>query len=76
MERFAADIPGVVLAHPDRKDAPKRQFGNLAGIGQWIKGIDDTLRAAQPGRPRRARRAGVIARIVAYGAAPEDDDEN
>ena len=44
IERFAADITGVLLARPDRKDAKKRRFGNLAGMRQWIEAIYDTLK--------------------------------
>lgn len=43
IERFAADIAGVLLARPDRKDEKKRGFGNLAGMRQWIEAIYDTL---------------------------------
>ena len=44
LERFAADQIGVLLVHPDRQDAPKRRYGNLAGLRQWIEAIYDTCK--------------------------------
>lgn len=65
MERFAADITGVLLARPDRKDEKKRRFGNLAGMRQWIEAIYDTLKD-QLGLEGHGGRtpAGVFARIA------------
>jgi hypothetical protein len=64
MERFAADITGVMLARPDRKDE-KRRFGNLAGMRQWIEAIIDTLKD-QLGLEGHGGRtpAGVFTRVA------------
>lgn len=64
MERFAADIIGVLLVRPDRKDE-KRRFGNLAGMRQWIEAIIDTTKDQLNLEGHAARTAeGVIARIA------------
>ena len=65
IERFAADITGVLLARPDRKDAKKRRFGNLAGMRQWIEAIFDTLKDQLNLEGHHGRTpAGVFARIA------------
>lgn len=65
IERFAADIAGVLLAHPDRKNAKRRRFGNMAGMRQWIEAIYDTLKDQLDLEGHGARTpAGVFARIA------------
>ena len=44
LERFCADQFGVLLVHPDRKDATKRRYGDLGGIRQWIESVYDTCK--------------------------------
>ena len=63
-EQFAADICGVLLARPDRKDE-ERRFGNLAGMRQWVEAIFDTCKD-QLSLERHGGRtpAGVYARIA------------
>lgn len=64
IERFAADITGVLLARPDRKDE-KRRLGNLAGMRQWIEAIYDTLKDQLTLEGHGGRTpAGVFARIA------------
>lgn len=64
MERFAADIAGVLLVRPDRRDE-KRRFGNLAGMRQWIEAIIDTAKDQLNLERHGARtREGVTVRIA------------
>jgi hypothetical protein len=44
LERFAADQIGVLLVHPDRKDAQKRRYGNLAATVNPCPFLDRSLR--------------------------------
>lgn len=74
IERFAADITGVLLAHPDRKNAKKRRFGNLAGMRQWIEAIFDTLKdqlnlEGHGGRTPAGVFTRVAQRLLAMAAA-------
>jgi hypothetical protein len=65
IERFAAEITGVLLARPDRKNEKKRRFGNLAGMRQWIEAIYDTLKDQLNLEGHGGRTpAGVFARIA------------
>lgn len=65
IERFAADIAGVLLAHPDRKDARQRRFGNLARMRQWIEAIYDTVKDQLDLEGHGGRTpAGVFARVA------------
>jgi hypothetical protein len=73
IERFAADITGVLLARPDRKEE-KRRFGNLAGMRQWIEAIYDTLKdqlslEGHGGRTPTGVFARVAQRLLALAAA-------
>ncbi len=64
MERFAADIAGVLLARPDRTDE-KRRFGTLAGMRQWIEAIIDTVKDQLDLEGHGGRTpAGVFARVA------------
>jgi Transposase DDE domain len=65
LERFAADQIGVLLVHPDRADATKRRYGNLAGLRQWIEAIYDTGTDQLNLEGHGARTpAGVIVRVA------------
>lgn len=65
LERFCADQLHVLLAHPDRKDAKRRKFGNLAGMRQWIEAVYATLKDQLNLERHGARTpAGVITRIA------------
>lgn len=65
IERFCADQIGVLLVHPDRRDARKRRYGNLKGMRQWIEAIFDTCKD-QLGLEGHGGRtpAGVYVRIA------------
>jgi hypothetical protein len=64
-ERYCTEQIEVLLAHPDRKDARKRRFGNLGGMRQWIEAVYDTCKD-QLGLERHGGRttAGVCVRIA------------
>jgi hypothetical protein len=65
IERFAADITGVLLARPDRKDEKRPRFGTLARMRQWIEAIYDTLKDQLSLEDHGARTpAGVFARVA------------
>lgn len=65
LERFCADQLGVLLAHPDRKDAKKRRYGHLAGMRQWIEAVYDTVKDQLNLEGHGARTPhGVITRIA------------
>jgi Transposase DDE domain len=65
LERFAAEEIGVLLVHPDRADATKRRYSNLAGSRQRIEAIYDTCkdRLNLEGHGGRTP-AGVIVRVA------------
>jgi hypothetical protein len=44
LQRYCAEQIGVLLAHPDRKDAKHRKFGKLAGTRQRIEAVYDTVK--------------------------------
>ena len=65
LERFAADQIGVLLVHPDRADATKRRYGNLAGLRQGIEAIYDTCKDQLNLEGHGARTpAGVFVRVA------------
>jgi hypothetical protein len=64
----------VLLACPDRKDAKKRRFGNLAGVRQWIEAVYDTIKdqlnlEGHGGRTPAGVFARVAQRLLALAAA-------
>jgi Transposase DDE domain len=65
LERYCADQLRVLLVHPDRRDAKRRRYGNLAGMRQWIEAVYDTCKD-QLGLERHGGRTaeGVYARIA------------
>lgn len=65
LDRYTADQIGILLAHPDRKDAKQRRFGTLAGMRQWIEAVYDTIKD-QLNLERHGGRtpAGVITRVA------------
>jgi hypothetical protein len=65
LEGMCAEQLGVLLVHPDRKDAAKRRYGNLGGMRQWIEAIIDTGKGQLDLEGHGARTpAGVFTRIA------------
>ncbi|MFQ6229332.1 IS982 family transposase [Nocardia sp. NPDC002869] len=65
IERFCADELGVLLVHPDRRDARQRRWGDLKGMRQWTEAVYDTCKD-QLDLERHGGRtpSGVFARIA------------
>lgn len=65
LERFCADQVGILLVHPDRKDAKRRRYGNLGGMRQWIEAIYDQIKDQLNLEGHRGRTPdGVIIRVA------------
>jgi hypothetical protein len=74
LERYCADQLGVLLVHPDRKDAKRRRYGNLAGMRQWIEAVYDTCKDQlglehHGGRTPEGVYARIAQRLLALAAA-------
>jgi hypothetical protein len=65
LEGYTAEQFGLLLVHPDRKDATKRRYGNLGGMRQWIEAIINTGKDQLDLEGHRGRTpAGVFTRIA------------
>lgn len=65
LEHYCAEQLGVLLVHPDRKNAKQRRYGNLGGMRQWIEAIIGTGKDQLDLEGHRGRTpAGVFTRIA------------